>query len=238
MTTVKLLDHGYLRLVDCMPREEERPRYPGITAADARVIDAARVSNVGITDEERSQLKNERLINYLMEHEHHTPFEHVHFTFAAKMPIFVARQWVRHRAASINEISARYAKLPCEFYVPATDRMQAQSTSNKQGSGAVLPAELANGLRDDIRDSSQRAYTHYENILSDGLSRELARMVLPTNFYTEWYWSANLRMVLHFLGLRCDPHVQYEMRVYADAMFEMVNDIAPLSTAAFFRYLK
>jgi thymidylate synthase (FAD) len=169
--------------------------------------------------------------------EHHTsPFEKVRFEFVVKLPIFIARQWIRHRMGSFNEISARYAKLPCEFYVPEPERMQRQSSSNKQASGDTLPPTAAKACRARIEGTSQRSYRHYEELLEAGLARELARMVLPTNFYTQWYWTVDAHNLLHFLNLRLHPHAQYEIRVYAEAMLEMIRHVIPAAVAAWEKY--
>lgn len=247
-TTSKVLDHGFVHLLDAMPHWH----VPGGMLrwrADERVVQAARVSmahlppdvlaSIGMETslEERTEEQDAKLIDYLMKNAHTSPFEKVRFEFVVKLPIFVARQWIRHRTGSFNEQSARYSKLPREFYVPALDRMQAQSASNKQASGEALPHHLAVGLRNKIRDTSESAYIEYESMLHHGLARELARMVLPTNFYTQWYWTVDLHNLMHFLKLRLHPHAQYEIRVYAEAMLAMVERVAPVSIAAFRRHV-
>ena len=187
--------------------------------------------------EERSQEQDERLIDYLLRNRHTTPFEKVRFEIVVKAPIFVARQWFRHRMGSFNEVSARYSKLPCEFYVPEMDRMKAQSTSNKQASGEPLGLFDANDCIQEITRISEDAYKTYEFMLDKGLARELARMVLPTNFYTSWYWTTDLHNLMSFLRLRLDAHAQYEIQVYAQAILGMVERIAPISVAAFKRHV-
>lgn len=241
-TTAKVLDHGFVHLLDAMPHWDREK-------ADQRVIQAARVSmahvslevaaalGLDLTPEERSPEQDEKLIDYLMKNAHTSPFEKVRFEFVVKLPIFVARQWIRHRTGSFNEQSARYSKLPCEFYVPALDRMQAQSTSNKQASGQALESMQAHDCRNLIRASAEGAYADYEELLKRGLARELARTVLPTSFYTQWYWTVDLHNLMHFLKLRLHPHAQYEIRVYAEAMLAMVERVAPLSIGAFRRHV-
>jgi thymidylate synthase (FAD) len=233
----KVLDHGYVHMVDSMPAARG--------SGDDRIVQAARISmahlpadvlaHLGLpaTHEDRTPEQDVRLINYLLSNGHTTPFEKVRFEFVVKAPIFVARQWFRHRMGSFNEVSARYTQLPCEYYVPALDRMQAQSTSNKQASGEVLPDNVAPLLRSQIDAFSKLAYSQYESFLAEGLARELARMVLPTNFYTSWYWTVDLHNLMHFLKLRLHSHAQYEIRVYAEAMLPMVALIAPNAVAAF-----
>jgi len=240
----KLLDHGVVYLLDAMPHWSG-DHATGLTAADARIVQAARVSmahlppeiqrelGLVVEPEERSIASNENLIRYLMRNAHTSPFEKVRFEFFVKLPIFVARQWIRHRTGSFNEVSARYAQLPCEFYVPEPERMQAQSSSNKQASGDKLPRPIAQDCAEEINATSFSAYLSYEHMLNRGLARELARMVLPTNFYTQWYWTVDLHNLFHFLKLRLHPHAQYEIRVYAEAMLAMVERVAPVATAAF-----
>jgi len=217
----------------------------GVGIGDKRIVQAARVSMSHLPDaillelglepvpEDRSEEQDAKLINYLLKNAHTTPFEKVRFEFAVKAPIFVARQWFRHRMGSFNEVSARYSKLPCEFYVPELGRMQAQSTSNKQASGEPLPCETAEMQQSQIRFFSTLAYQQYESLLATGLTRELARMVLPTNFYTTWYWTVDLHNLMHFLKLRLHAHAQYEIRVYAEAMLEMIEFVAPVAIKSF-----
>lgn len=229
----KCLDHGFVRLVDYM-------------GGDASIAQAARVSYGAGT---KKVSEDEGLIRYLMRHHHTTPFEMVDLKFHAKMPIFVARQWIRHRTASVNEISARYSIIKDEFYIPDPDVVCVQAKNNKQGREEPVTVEQAGLIREIFQKDSDRAYDVYELLLNtaeDGktpldpskpqLAREIARMNLPVNIYTEWYWKANLHNVLHFLGLRMDPHAQHEIRVYANAMADMVKRVAPVSMKAFEDY--
>ena len=246
-TTAKVLDHGFVHLLDAMPhwRWVGPGPFPGLWPADIRVVQAARVSMAHLPDdvlaslgletalEERTVDQDAKLIDYLMKNAHTSPFEKVRFEFVVKLPIFVARQWIRHRTGSFNEQSARYSKLPCEFYVPSLERLQAQSTSNKQASGEQLPASYQLDCREEILGASESAYHSYERMLSRGLARELARMVLPTNFYTQWYWTVDLHNLMHFLKLRLHAHAQYEIRLYAEAILGMVERVAPVSIGAF-----
>jgi len=247
-TTAKVLDHGFVHLLDAMPHWLRPAGLLG-WAADARVVQAARVSmahmpsdvlmSLGLETEmeERTREQDTKLIDYLLRNAHTSPFEKVRFEFVVKLPIFVARQWIRHRTGSFNEQSARYSKLPCEFYVPELTRMQAQSASNKQASGEPLAPEVASYALDLIDTNASAAYATYDHLLSLGLARELARMVLPTNFYTQWYWTVDLHNLMHFLKLRLHAHAQYEIRVYAEAILAMVERVAPVSIEAFRRHV-
>jgi flavin-dependent thymidylate synthase len=253
-----VLDHGFVALVDAMPHWDASVSETGLRPCDARIVDAARVSHgrldlrpsdrIALETQKllnerapaamgkqpaRTKDKDENLIRYLYAHEHFSPFEKVRFEFSVKLPIFVARQWVRHRMGSFNEVSARYSELPAEFYIPALDRMQAQASKNKQASGAQLPDGIALELQSAIELNSAVAYNLYKGLLEKGLARELARMVLPTNVYTSWYWTVDLRNLFHFIHLRADEHAQYEIRVYAEAMLKMLRIVAPVATAAF-----
>lgn len=244
-TTAKTLDHGFVHLLDAMPHWNYVGTRPAVMPADMRVVQAARVSMSHLPDdillslglepmlEKRSAEQDAKLIDYLMKNAHTSPFEKVRFEFVVKLPIFIARQWIRHRTGSFNEMSARYSKLPNEFYVPELERMQAQSASNKQASGNSLNMLTAARLTDRIRKASERAYSDYEYLLEAGLARELARVVLPTNFYTQWYWTVDLHNLMGFLRLRLHAHAQYEIRVYAEAILAMVERVAPISIAAF-----
>ncbi|MBT7664001.1 MAG: FAD-dependent thymidylate synthase, partial [Rhodospirillaceae bacterium] len=177
-----------------------------------------------------------------------SPFEMCEIKFHVKLPVFVARQWIRHRTASVNEYSARYSILNREFYIPVPDQLSAQSQDNRQGRGAVLQGEEAARVLDILREDSARNYADYQEMLNEddegnvidpnrqGLARELARMNLPLNIYTEWYWKCDLHNLLHFLSLRADPHAQYEIRVYADAMLEALRAWVPLTAEAFEDY--
>lgn len=228
-----VLDHGFVRLVDYMGN-------------DNSVVQAARVSYGNGT---KRASEDEALIRYLMRHKHTTPFEMVEMKFHAKMPIFVARQWIRHRTASVNEVSARYSILPNEFYIPSEDDLAIQSINNKQGRGETLSPQQAREVMNLLRDDGERAYTFYKDLLNEdlqteekidpqrpGIARELARMGLTLNFYTEWYWKTNLHNLFHFLKLRMDPHAQKEIRVYADEMAKITQAVAPVSYKAFHDY--
>ena len=219
-----MLDHGFIRVVDYM-------------GDDAAIVQAARVSYGAGTKTARDDAG---LIRYLMRHWHSTPFEMCEIKLHVKLPVFVARQWIRHRTANVNEYSARYSILDREFYTPAPDHLAAQSTANNQGRGETLarprpPASCA------ARPRRRRApTTHYEAMLSTegqrGLARELARMTLPMSIYTQWYWKVDLHNLFHFLRLRADPHAQYEIRAYADALCDVVRDWVPHAWAAFEDY--
>ncbi|MEM7500180.1 MAG: FAD-dependent thymidylate synthase [Pseudomonadota bacterium] len=220
---VPVLDHGFVRVVDYM-------------GDDAAIVQAARVSYGRGTKTARS---DEGLIRYLMRHWHSTPFEMCEIKLHVKLPVFVARQWIRHRTANVNEISARYSILDREFYVPAPEHLAAQSSSNRQGRGAVLEGEAAARVLELLRDDASRSYDHYEEMLDPegpGLARELARMTLPMSIYTQWYWKTDLHNLFHFLRLRGDPHAQYEIRAYADVMGDLVKDWVPAAWGAFEDY--
>ncbi|MEM7520508.1 MAG: FAD-dependent thymidylate synthase [Pseudomonadota bacterium] len=219
-----VLDHGFIRVIDYM-------------GDDAAICQAARVSYGRGT---KSVQNDTGLIRYLMRHWHSTPFEMCEIKLHVKLPVFVARQWIRHRTANVNEYSARYSILDREFYIPAPDHLNAQSTVNNQGRGALLEGEEAARVLELLKADSTRAYDHYEEMISqegqDGLARELARMNLPANIYTQWYWKVDLHNLFHFLRLRADAHAQYEIRVYADAMCKVVADWVPAAYAAFEDY--
>ncbi|MWD30053.1 FAD-dependent thymidylate synthase [Aquicoccus sp. SCR17] len=221
---IPVLDHGFVRVVDYM-------------GDDAAITQAARVSYGKGT---KSVQNDEGLIRYLMRHWHSTPFEMCEAKFHVKLPVFVARQWIRHRTANVNEYSARYSILDREFYIPAAEDLAAQSAVNNQGRGEVLQGEEAARVLDLLRQDSMRAYDHYEEMISQdgqqGLARELARMNLPANIYTQWYWKVDLHNLLHFLRLRADAHAQYEIRVYADAICKVVADWVPFAYKAFEDY--
>ncbi len=251
----KVLDHGFVRLIDTMPSlmtEVAVPDFPNdgqttlqpwgtlppnvdsVTApGDQRIVDAARVSISG--QEVRPTSDDRKLIRYLIKNRHTTPLEQVRFTFHARMPIFVARQWIRHRTGSFNEESARYGKLAGDFYIPSIERMLAggQAKKNKQGSGAELSSVVVEDLRRDILAHTQTAYAGYERMLEMGLAKELARMVLPFNIYTQWYWTTDLHNLMHFLRLRLHPHAQWEFRQYAEAIIPMAEALAPYAMEAF-----
>ncbi|MFP6772512.1 MAG: FAD-dependent thymidylate synthase [Alphaproteobacteria bacterium] len=229
---IPVLDQGFVRVVDYM-------------GDDAAVVQAARVSYGKGT---RQVSEDRGLLRYLMRHRHTTPFEMCEIKFHVKLPVFVARQWIRHRTASINEYSARYSILNREFYIPEPEQLSAQSQDNRQGRGDVLQGEEAARVLDILREDSARNYADYQEMLNEddegnvidpnrqGLARELARMNLPLNIYTEWYWKCNLHNLLHFLSLRADAHAQYEIRVYADAMMEALHAWVPLTAEAFEDY--
>lgn len=233
---MKILDHGHIELIDSMPGQDCIPvPMVGDTTdwgpGDQRVVDAARVSIAG--REVRPTSANENLLRYLLANKHTTPFETVRFTFDVKLPIFIARQWIRYRSGSFSEMSARYSVLPSEFYVPELDRMQAQAKSNKQGSGEVLDSETGLLLQQQILALSLASYKTYEALLQRGLARELARMVLPLNIYTRWMWTTDLHNLMHFLRQRLHSHAQYEIRVYAEAILELVQPLAPCTVKIF-----
>jgi len=221
---IPVLDHGFVRVVDYM-------------GDDAAIVQAARVS-YGQGTKKVSDDKG--LIRYLMRHWHSTPFEMCEIKLHVKLPVFVARQWIRHRTANVNEYSARYSILDREFYIPAPANLAAQSTANAQGRGTVLEGEEAHKVREILRADSARAYDHYEDMLSQdgqqGLARELARMNLPANVYTQWYWKIDLHNLFHFLRLRADSHAQYEIRVYAEAICDLVRAWVPAAYEAFEDY--
>jgi thymidylate synthase (FAD) len=220
----EVLDHGFIRVIDYM-------------GDDAAIVQAARVSYGAGTKHVQN---DEGLIRYLMRHWHSTPFEMCEIKLHVKLPVFVARQWIRHRTANVNEYSGRYSILDREFYIPQPEQLAAQSVVNNQGRGEVLTgAEAARVLEILKRDAAQ-CYDNYESMLSQdgqqGLARELARMNLPMNIYTQWYWKVDLHNLFHFLRLRADSHAQYEIRVYAEAIAACVRDWVPLAFAAFEDY--
>ncbi len=219
-TPIPVLDHGFVRVIDYM-------------GDDPAIVQAARVSYGRGT---RRVSDDAGLIRYLMRHRHTTPFEMCEIKYHVKLPIFVARQWIRHRTASVNEISARYSVLDKEYYVPAPDNLAGQSATNRQGRGEVLAGAEAARVLDILRDDAERAFAHYEAMLDGGLARELARMNLTLATYTQWYWKIDLHNLLHFLSLRADPHAQFEIRVYAEAMLETVRRWVPVTFQAFQDY--
>jgi thymidylate synthase (FAD) len=223
-TAQEVLDHGFVRVVDYM-------------GDDAAICQAARVSYGKGT----KSVQNDRgLIRYLMRHWHSTPFEMCEVKLHVKLPIFVARQWIRHRTANVNEYSARYSILDREFYIPQADQLAVQSTLNHQGRGETLTGDEAQKVLEILKSDANRAYDNYEHMISDdgkqGLARELARMNLPSNIYTQWYWKVDLHNLFHFLRLRADSHAQYEIRVYADAIAKVVADWVPSAFGAFEDY--
>lgn len=227
-----MLDHGFIRVVDYM-------------GDDAAVVQAARVSYGART---RRVREDRGLIRYLMRHRHTTPFEMCSIKFHVKLPIFVARQWIRHRTASVNEYSARYSVLDREFYLPAPEDLAVQSKSNAQGRDESVSPDVADEIRRLLEQDARHAYSRYEWLLNEqpdgspvdpdrpGLARELARISLPLSTYTQWYWKVNLHNLLHFLQLRADPHAQTEIRVYAEAMLGIVRRWVPVVAEAFEDY--
>ena len=227
-----VLDHGFVRVVDYM-------------GDDAAIVQAARVSYGRGT---RKVSEDQGLINYLMRHRHTTPFEMCEIKYHVKLPIFVARQWIRHRTANVNEYSARYSILDKEFYIPDPEHLASQATANRQGRGAVLDGEAAQRVLDLLRRDAESAYAGYAELLNEdesgspidpaqpGLARELARINLSLGFYTQWYWKTDLHNLMHFLSLRADPHAQYEIRAYAEVMLETLARWVPIAHAAFLEY--
>ena len=217
----KVLDHGFVRLIDYM-------------GGDNAIVQAARVSY----GEGTKKVSEDRgLIRYLLRHKHTTPFEMVEFKFHVKLPIFVARQWIRHRSANVNEYSGRYSVMREEFFLPSPEHLRYQSTVNKQGrSDKEVPAEVAQQIIDYLKDSQSDAYAKYSEMVDDGLARELARINLPLSLYTEWYWKIDLHNLFHFLRLRMDSHAQREIQEYALVMAEMVKAVCPVAYEAFLDY--
>ena len=215
------LDKGFVRLVDCM-------------GGDDAIVQAARVSYGKGT----SKVSQDRgLIRYLMRHRHTTPFEMVEFKFHCKMPIFVARQWVRHRTANINEYSLRYSEARDEFYFPDPKHIEFQSALNMQGRMGEVSDDLKQKVQDYLKEISERSFEIYSELNNAGVARELARAILPVNLYTEWYWKNDLHNLLHFIGLRSDDHAQYEIRVFSDAMAKSVKAAAPFAWEAYQDYV-
>jgi thymidylate synthase (FAD) len=230
--SLPVLDHGFIRVVDYM-------------GDDAAIVQAARVSYGRGT---RKVSEDRGLINYLMRHRHTTPFEMCEIKYHVKLPIFVARQWIRHRMANVNEYSARYSILDNEFYLPRPGHLAAQSTTNAQGRDEVLDPAAAQQVLDLLRDHAVRAYGGYAELLNEdaagtpldparrGLARELARINLSLGFYTQWYWKTDLHNLMHFLSLRADPHAQYEIRAYAGVILDTLARWVPTVHAAFLEY--
>src|SRR5271167_2828990 len=229
---IAVLDHGFIRVVDYMGDDEA-------------IVQAARVSYGRGT---RRTSEDRGLINYLMRHRHTTPFEMCEIKYHVKLPIFVARQWIRHRTANVNEYSGRYSILDNEFYIPAPEHLAAQAMTNRQGRGTLLEGAAAQHVLDLLREDAERAYRGYVELLNEdaagtpidpsrpGLARELGRMNLSLNFYTQWYWKTELHNLMHFLSLRADPHAQYEIRAYAEAMLGTLARWVPMTHAAFLEY--
>ena len=229
---IPVLDHGFIRVIDYM-------------GDDSSIVQSARVSYGKGT---KKVSTDDGLIRYLMRYRHSTPFEMCEIKYHVKLPIFIARQWIRHRTANVNEYSARYSILDKEFYLPAKDQLAAQSQSNRQGRGDVLQGKQAEEVLNILKDDATRTYDNYEKLLNErfdgtkidenkiGLARELARMNLTLNTYTQWYWKTDLLNLLNFLFLRADDHAQYEIRVYAQAMLDTVKKWVPITYQAFMDY--
>jgi thymidylate synthase (FAD) len=218
----KCLDYGFIRLVDYM-------------GDDAAIVQSARVSYGKGT---KSVTEDKGLIRYLMRHRHTSPFEMVEFKFHVKLPIFVARQWIRHRTANVNEYSGRYSEMRDEFYIPAPDQIRPQAALNKQGRASEpMSRDKADEIIKRYRQIQKLLFDDYSALLDTGLARELARINLPLSTYTEWYWKIDLHNLFHFLRLRLDVHAQYEIRVYAEAMAEIVKKIVPVAYEAFEDYI-
>ena len=229
---IEVLDHGFVRVIDYM-------------GDDSSVVQSARVSYGKGT----KKISNDKgLIKYLMRHRHSTPFEMCEIKFHIKLPIFIARQWIRHRTANVNEYSARYSILDKEFYIPSAENLAAQSQINNQGRGDALTDDEASNVIQILKKDAEQTYANYETLLNEnssggvldkgksGIARELARMNLTLNTYTQWYWKIDLNNLLHFLALRADDHAQYEIRVYADVMLDLVKKWVPLTYEAFEDY--
>ncbi len=229
---IEVLDHGFVRVIDYM-------------GDDSSVVQSARVSYGKGT----KKISNDKgLIKYLMRHRHSTPFEMCEIKFHIKLPIFIARQWIRHRTANVNEYSARYSILDKEFYIPSAENLAAQSQINNQGRGDALTDDEASNVIQILKNDAEQTYSNYETLLNEnssggvldegksGIARELARMNLTLNTYTQWYWKIDLNNLLHFLALRADDHAQYEIRVYADVMLDLVKKWVPLTYEAFEDY--
>ena len=229
---IPILDHGFIRVIDYM-------------GDDTSIVQAARVSYGKGT---KKVSTDSGLIKYLMRHWHSTPFEMCEIKYHVKLPIFIARQWIRHRTANVNEYSARYSILDKEFYLPAVENLAAQSQSNRQGRGDVLSGDQAKKILDLLKKDAEQTYDNYETMLNErydgsvidkkqvGLARELARMNLTLNTYTQWYWKTDLLNLMNFLRLRADSHAQYEIRVYADIMLDTVKKWVPITYDAFMDY--
>jgi len=227
-----VLDHGFVRVVDYM-------------GDDSSVVQAARVSYGKGT---KKVSTDSGLIKYLMRHRHSTPFEMCEIKYHVKLPIFVARQWIRHRTANVNEYSARYSILDREFYLPSKENLAAQSATNRQGRGELINGEQADNILGILKKDAEQTYSNYEQLLNErfdgskinennkGLARELARMNLTLNTYTQWYWKTDLLNLLNFLSLRADSHAQYEIRAYADVMTNTLKKWTPITFEAFMDY--
>ena len=229
---IPVLDHGFIRVIDYM-------------GDDSSIVQSARVSYGKGT---KKVSTDEGLIRYLMRHWHSTPFKMCEIKYHVKLPIFIARQWIRHRTANVNEYSARYSILDKEFYIPAKEQLSAQATNNRQGRGELITGQQADEVLKILKDDAVRTYDNYEKMLNErfdgtiidekksGLARELARMNLTLNSYTQWYWKTDLLNLMNFLFLRGDSHAQYEIRVYAEKMLDTVKKWVPITHAAFLDY--
>jgi thymidylate synthase (FAD) len=224
---VKVHDHGLVALLDVMPRFA-----PAGKTADFAIVQAARVSYGAGT---KHVNEDRGLIRYLARHRHSTPYEMVEFKFHHVMPIFVARQWIRHRTANVNEYSARYSVVQDRFYHPSIENIRKQSTTNRQGGDEPIDALTAQEFLDHL-SAVEKQYEDYERLMEKGVTRELARIALPVSVYTEWYWKCDLHNIFHFLSLRMDPHAQQEIRDYANAMFALIQPIVPIAAEAFLDY--
>ena len=213
----QVLDKGFVRMVD----------YYG---SDSRIVQAARVSYGEGT---KTVSQDGALIDYLLRHQHTSPFEQVIFTFHLKMPIFVARQWVRHRMGRMNEVSGRYSIMKDEFYVPENSCISKQSTNNKQGRGEVFEEQQAKEFQAEFIEGQQKAYEVYKGMVEKGIAREIARINLPLALYTEFYWQMDLHNLFHFLKLRLDSHAQYEIRLYAEKILEIIKTVCPMAVSSF-----
>jgi thymidylate synthase (FAD) len=217
-----VLDRGFVRLVDYL-------------GGDDRVVQAARVSYGAGT---KSRREDAGLIDYLLRHRHTSPFEQVVLTFHVKLPIFAARQWIRHRTARVNEVSGRYSVMKDEFYLPAAEDLALQSGDNKQGRrDEALDAGLAEKTREVLDRGQRAAYRDYSGLIDQGIARELARINLPLSLYTEWYWQIDLHNLFHFLELRLDRHAQREIRLYAQVILDIVRKVAPRCCDSFERHV-
>lgn len=224
---IPCLDHGFVALVDCMPR-----LVPEGKTADFAIVQSARVSygqGTKHVNEDRG------LVRYLMRHRHSTPFEMVEFKFHIAMPMFVARQWIRHRTANVNEYSARYSIVPDRFYRPDIDAVRKQSKSNRQGGDEPIDVGTAEEFM-QLLEKAELLYQDYIGLTEKGVARELARAALPVSVYTEWYWKCDLHNIFHFLSLRLDPHAQLEIQIFAQAMYDLLKPIVPVSAEAFEDY--
>ena len=225
--SIPVHEHGFIALVDAMPR-----LVPEGQTADSAIVQSARVSygqGTKMVSEDRG------LVRYLMRHRHSTPFEMVEFKFHIAMPIFIARQWIRHRTANVNEYSARYSIMPDRFYRPDLENVRKQSKSNRQGGEGPIDAGTAEDFL-KLLEGAEAKYQKYLELTEKGVARELARAVLPVSVYTEWYWKCDLHNIFHFLSLRMDPHAQIEIQDYAVAMYELIRPIVPVACEAFEDY--